>query len=117
MEIESYRENLKKIIDEEKRELENRYNGFWEIAIKIASLLKEKYGAKRVWVFGSLTKKEMFNQWSDIDMAVEGIPHEIFYKAVGEATSISSDCKVDIVDFSDCSPALKENILKEGILI
>lgn len=115
MEIEPYREDLKKIIEEEKRELENRYNEFWDIAREIAFLLKEKYGAKRVWVFGSLTKKEMFNQWSDIDIAVDGIPNEVFYKAVGEATSISYDCKVDIVDILDCSLSLRESILKEGI--
>lgn len=116
-EMTSYREYMKKMLEMEKQKLDKRYEKAWEVAKQIACILRQKYGANKVWVFGSLTNKEMFNQWSDIDIAVEGIPHESYYKAVAEVISLSPEYKIDIVDILDCSPLLRENIQKEGILI
>ncbi|AYO29926.1 nucleotidyltransferase domain-containing protein [Biomaibacter acetigenes] len=116
-EMASYREYMKKMIDIEKQKLNMRYEKAWEVAKQIACLLRQKYSAKKVWVFGSLAKKEMFNPWSDIDIAVEGIPHELYYKAIAEVISLSPEYKIDIVDIWDCSPLFRENIQKEGILI
>ena len=46
----------------------------WQTAHRVAAMLYKDFGATQVAVFGSLTKRESFSKWSDIDIAVWGIP-------------------------------------------
>ncbi|MFZ5911653.1 MAG: nucleotidyltransferase family protein [Chloroflexota bacterium] len=43
------------------------------VARKAAKLLKEKFGAKKVILFGSLARRGGFTRFSDIDLAVRGV--------------------------------------------
>ena len=45
------------------------------------------------------------------------VPPELFYKSVGEVTSLASDFSIDVVDIEDCSSSLRGNIEKVGILV
>lgn len=83
------------------------------VAKQIARELIRRFGAKRVVLFGSLARGD-FSSWSDIDLAVWGIPATDFFRAVAFACGISDVWKVDLVDVQDCSSTLKEVILKEG---
>jgi predicted nucleotidyltransferase len=94
-----------------------RYEHAWEKAKNAAKILKEDYAAKRVFVYGSLLKKELFDDSSDIDLAVEGIPEARFYKAVGEITKVIDTYNIDIVDYENCKSFLSDAIKKEGIEI
>lgn len=85
-----------------------------EVAAKIASKLVSRFGAKRVFLFGSLTRDD-FNKRSDIDLAVEGIAPADFFRAVAFASGVSKVWKVDLVDMGDCSESLLQHILKEGV--
>ena len=84
------------------------------VARSIAKELLEGFGAKKVILFGSLARGG-YNRWSDIDLAVWGIPPVDFFKAVSFATGFSKTWKVDLVDGGDCSKGLQDVILKEGI--
>jgi predicted nucleotidyltransferase len=84
------------------------------VARSIAKELVERFGAKKVMLFGSLARGG-YSQWSDIDLAVWGIPPVEFFKAVSFATGFSETWKVDLVDGEDCSKGLQDVILKEGI--
>lgn len=84
------------------------------VANSIAAELVNRFGAKKVVLFGSLATGE-FNQWSDIDIAVWGIPPTLFYKAVAFASGVSNRWKVDLVDAEDCQETLLRRILREGI--
>ncbi len=84
------------------------------VARSIAKELLERFGAKKVILFGSLAQGG-YNRWSDIDLAVWGIPPVDFFKAVSFATGFSEIWKVDLVDGEDCSKGLHDVILKEGI--
>jgi hypothetical protein len=84
------------------------------VAKKIAEELVKRFGAKRVVLFGSLARGN-FSSWSDIDLAVWGIPATVFFRAVAFACGISDVWKVDLVDVQDCTRALREIILEEGI--
>ncbi len=86
----------------------------WYIARKISAMLKEKYSAKKVVVFGSLATKS-FNNYSDIDIGVLGIGPGNFYKAIVEARALSYEFDIDILDIKDCNNSFKEKILNEGI--
>lgn len=114
-------EDIKKkyplLFEDKKKEINRMYEDSWNQARKIAKILKNKYGAETIIVFGSMTEKNRFHKRSDIDLAVEGIPDEKFYEAYGEITGKLSDFKVDLVDIKDCKKSLLSAIEKEGIKI
>ncbi len=89
----------------------------WRLSRRAARLLRTRFGARRVIVFGSLTHADWFNLWSDIDLAAWGIPPERFYAAVAAVTGLSPHFKVDLVDPETCRPELRELIEHEGIEI
>jgi len=94
-----------------------RYQEAWKLAKRAAALLKENFGAGKVVVFGSLTKRLWFTRWSDIDLAAWGIPDEQFYAAVGAVTALSADFKIDLIDVNECRDSLRKAIEAEGIKI
>lgn len=91
----------------------------WRVARAAADLLRSEYGATRVVVFGSLSRRTLFTPWSDIDMAVWGIKPERYFSAAGAAMDVGlgSGIKVDLVDPKNCSQAFQENIEVDGIEI
>ena len=82
---------------------------------KAADLLKQKYGATRVILFGSLAHGEWFTPRSDIDIYSEGIPVDAFFEAEAAIQKIDKDFKVDLVDPQECSPELLKRIEQEGL--
>jgi len=98
-------------------DIERRKREALEIARKASGLLKTKFGATKVVVFGSLAHDAWFNPWSDIDLASWGILPETFYSAVAAVTGLSPAFRIDLVDGNDCKPAVKKAIEKEGIEI
>lgn len=87
----------------------------WEIARQAASLLYEQFHAKRVVVFGPLILMDVFNRWSEIEIAAWKIPSEKFYKAVAAVTEISPDFNINLVSAEDCSKSLLLWIESEGV--
>ena len=61
----------------QEREAEQRRAAAWSTA----RLLREEFGATRVVAFGSLAHGAWFGPRSDIDLAVEGIPPQVFWRA------------------------------------
>ena len=95
---------------------ERRAKGL-ELAKKASFLLRQRYGAKRVVVFGSLTRKKVFSFWSDIDLAAWGIAPDRFFSAVAAVTGLSPDFKIDLVEPDTCREAMRDSIQKHGIEI
>ncbi|GBF79365.1 nucleotidyltransferase family protein [Aphanothece sacrum] len=98
-------------------DLSQRREKAWKLAQNLADLLRSKYQAKQVIIFGSLTDPNWFDAYSDIDLAVWGISAEQFYQAVGMVTGISDEFKVDLIDGETCQTQLREIIEKKGIKI
>lgn len=84
-------------------------------AREAATMLKVKYGAKRVWLFGSLAHGAWFHPSSDVDLAVEGIPAEAFYHAWTAVEHIIKDRNVDLVDIASASVSIRRSITEEGM--
>lgn len=93
----------------------DRWERAWKLVPQLAQRLKEEFGATRVVVFGSLTCKERYTKWSDIDLAAWGIPPERFYKAVAIVTGVSEEFEVDLIDGEECHPQLQQTLEQEGI--
>ncbi|MYC77658.1 hypothetical protein F4X10_17990 [Candidatus Poribacteria bacterium] len=89
----------------------------WQTAHRVAAMLYKDFGATQVAVFGSLTKRESFSKWSDIDIAVWGIPSNKYFRAVWEAEDISRLFKLDMVDFGRCKRLFQERIESQSVRI
>ena len=89
----------------------------WQTAHRIAAMLYQDFGATRVAVFGSLAERDWFSKWSDIDIAVWGIPNDKYFRAVSETMSISGLFKVDLVDFENSKELFREKIQSQLIPI
>lgn len=111
------RYNPAKRIDE--KQAEERWKKAWELVPQFAAILKEKFGATQVVVFGSLTDKRRYTPWSDVDLAVWGIASNQFYQAIETLNELDSEFKVDLVDPDDrvCRTSVKQAIERTGVII
>ncbi len=89
----------------------------WHTAHRIAAMLYESFGAMQVVVFGSLAEQESFSKWSDIDIAVWGIPNDKYFRASSIASDISGLFKVDLIDFESSKGLFRERIQSQLIPI
>ena len=86
-----------------------------QVARKAATILKKRFGATRVLVFGSLAHRVWFTPRSDVDLCVDGISVEAFFKAEAAVEAMASGFKVDLVDSKECPPELMKQIEDEGV--
>lgn len=74
-------------------------------------------GASKVYVFGSLLKKELFSETSDVDIYVEGLSKNKRLEALRKAEEIFCDIKFDIIFSGDLvRNEIIEKIKMEGKL-
>lgn len=85
-----------------------------QVAREAARLLKEEFGAERVWLFGSLARGT-FGSRSDIDLAVEGISERDLFRAVGRLLALSPGIPVDLVDLHATRASIRRSIETEGV--
>ncbi len=81
--------------------------------IAAADLLR-RMGATQVFIFGSATKNALGPD-SDIDMAVTGLPPQVYFSAVSKASDLLGR-PVDLVDLDDTSPLVRY-LLGSGELV
>ncbi len=87
----------------------------WKLARKAAKVLREKYHAKRVVVFGSLLHESRFTQWSDVDIAAWGIPSDQTFRAIGAVMDLDPVVEINLVDVNTCTPSLLQAIEREAV--
>ncbi|MDP2898826.1 MAG: nucleotidyltransferase domain-containing protein [bacterium] len=78
--------------------------------IEAAAEYLRRCGAREVYLFGSASKGGL-RRASDVDLAVEGLPPEVFFRAMGELFRIL-DRPVDLIDLDEDNPLTRA--LKEG---
>jgi predicted nucleotidyltransferase len=100
---------------EDERKIKTRSQTGWVLAHEAAKLLKSKFGAEKVFLFGSLLHESSFTWWSDIDLSALGIDAKRFYAAVAAVIDLSPSIKIDLIDLETCRPSLRKIILRDGI--
>lgn len=80
---------------------------------KAVGILK-KFGAKNVYLFGSLAEGNS-NEDSDIDLAVSGLPDAVFFKAGGHLM-LELKRKIDLIDIDEVNP-FTNYLKKKGKLV
>ena len=112
--IAEYRSTALLLQQQEEKKVVKRQLLGWKAAQQAAKLLKKKFGAQRVALFGSMVHDGCFTRWSDVDIAAWGIPPHNTFRAVGAVMGISQDIKINLVDVETCSPSLLSVIEQEG---
>jgi len=87
-------------------------------AAKATQMLGRQFGAKKVFLFGSIIDGELFHKHSDLDLAVEGIQPQEYISALSKISRLfAGKVSVDLVPLEDAAPKLKDLIQKKGQLI
>lgn len=81
--------------------------------IERASAILKAAGASEVYLFGSAARGVM-REGSDIDLAVSGLPPEVFFKALGEAEDALGR-PLDLIDLDEVNP-FTQYLKEEGEL-
>lgn len=81
--------------------------------IERAAAVLRAAGAREVYVFGSVLTGQI-REGSDIDMAVSGLPPEVFFRAMGQAHSILGR-PLDLIDLDEHN-LFTEYLRKKGKL-
>lgn len=87
-----------------------------QIAEECIALLKSRFGARRVILFGSLAGQGAWHSRSDIDLAVEGLDPEDFFKAYGACCDLvprDLELDIDLVPLENAYPEMRARILGE----
>jgi predicted nucleotidyltransferase len=80
-----------------------------------ATLLKTGYGAKRVILFGSLAHEAWYSADSDVDLAVEGLPGDVYWRAWRAVEEIIGDRPVDLIEVEAARESLRSAIERSGL--
>lgn len=76
-----------------------------KVRLRKAAAQLKNFGAKEVYVFGSAATGTM-HDYSDIDLAVSGLPPEQFFSAMG-AVGGTLNQSLDLVDLDEDTPFVR----------
>ncbi|HXW01445.1 MAG TPA: nucleotidyltransferase domain-containing protein [Anaerolineae bacterium] len=99
---------------EQLTEIESRRQQALQAAEACIALLKSRFGARRVILFGSLAGQGVWHSQSDIDLAVEGVAPADFFKAYSACSDLlPQGLELDLVPLEDTYPEMRARILGE----
>ena len=75
-----------------------------------------RYGAARVWVFGSLAQGRPEDRYSDVDLATEGLPLASVRVAVAAARRVTGR-RVDVVPVETADAPIRWAITRDGVFV
>lgn len=87
---------------------------FGDEEVLAAAKLLRSMGASEVFVFGSIVRGELRPD-SDVDMAVSGLPANVYFAAISRASDILKR-PVDLLDLDDDTPLVR-HLLGSGELV
>jgi len=80
-----------------------------------AVVLKTRFGARRVVLFGSLAHAAWFTPDSDVDLAVEGLTSDVYWQAWRLVEEVIGDRPVDLIEIETAGESLRRAIQRYGI--
>lgn len=84
----------------------------YKIAQKCAQFLKERFNVKNVYIFGSVIGDGIWHKRSDIDIAVEGLSADNYFRALSDLSQVlPSGLDLDLITLETVSSRLKERII------
>lgn len=84
------------------------------IAEKCAHVLKEQFDVKKVYIFGSVTGVGPWHDQSDLDIAVEGLAPDDYFRALSALDEyLPRSLEVDLITLESAFPEMAANIRGE----
>ncbi|MEM9264612.1 MAG: nucleotidyltransferase domain-containing protein [Cyanobacteria bacterium P01_F01_bin.13] len=83
--------------------------------LQMAGSVLSRYGANQVILYGSMAKGT-YRTNSDIDICVQGLPVQNFFRAIAECL-MSGHRAISIVDFENIHGYFRERVLNEGKIL
>jgi predicted nucleotidyltransferase len=80
-----------------------------------AAILKRRFGARRVLLFGSLAHPPWFRADSDVDLAVEGLRAKDYWTAWQTVEDFIKDRPVDFIEIEAAGRSLQQAIRHYGV--
>jgi predicted nucleotidyltransferase len=115
-EIQTLRDAWQKRFEAEQAEADKRRRQAFEAAKRAGDLLRSKYKAQKVFLYGSLAWSKLFNIHSDIDLLVDGYATiGNYWRMVSEVEEIAFPFQPSILLSEDASKNLLEKVYREGI--
>jgi predicted nucleotidyltransferase len=115
--IQKARENLQRRHNERQADLHALFARAGADANRIVSLLIEKYHPRRIYQWGSLLAPSRFREWSDIDIAVEGLAGPLDGLDAIDDAGLLTTFPVDLVELERIHPEHAQTIRVEGKLV
>ncbi len=95
---------------------QTRFQQAQQAAAACERLLKERYGVREVHLFGSLAGQSPWHSRSDIDLAVEGLAPDRYFRALSELWDLLPEgMELDLVTLEDAPPELVARISSSSI--
>ena len=89
-----------------------------KVARTCAQRLVHDFGARKVYLFGSLLDDDLVHDWSDIDLVVEGLEERLYFKALRNVWELlPTGGELDLVLLESSWPDLVERVEAEGVLL
>jgi uncharacterized protein len=112
--IQAYRATVKdREIQRQQQQLERQHQG-WAVARQAAQILKDEFGAQRVWLFGSMLETRRVHAASDIDLAVAGLSDRCYLQAVSRLLNLSA-FSVDLVEIERAKSIIRSTVEEQGV--
>ena len=78
-------------------------------------MLKSRFGVRRVVLFGSLAHAAWFRPDADVDLAVESLPGDAYWKAWRMVEEFITDRSVDLIEIESAGESLRRAIQRYGV--
>ena len=109
-----YRATACKRTAKQRAEIDARFERAWHTARQASSILKKRFGADTVLIFGSLLDRELFHAHSDLDLAAWGISDDAYLKAAGAVLDLDPEFTADLVRMEEAGESIRAVIEREG---
>ena len=110
-----YRATARQREEQERQAQAQRARRAWTLAQQAAAPLKDQLDTRRVVLLGSLARRDFFHRRSDVDLAVEGIKSQDFWRAWNALDKLGCEFETNLADVETASPSLRLEIEREGV--
>ncbi len=116
-EVAVYQRSARQREERRLRALAERRERARQVAQAAAQVLRERYGATQVILFGSVAHGQGFHPESDIDLAVEAIAPADFWRAWAALDPIDPSFEINLIAVEEASSSLQTVLDAEGVVL
>lgn len=104
------------IVERHRRAQQARRAGMRADAERLARTVASRFPLERLYLFGSVAENRPLAAWSDMDLAVEGLPPDRFLELAGALASATS-YTVDLKPIEGLAEDQRRQIRLRGVLL